>query len=255
MKLFYRKFGEGEPLIILHGLFGQSDNWASLARQFAGRGLAVYTLDLRNHGLSPWSDEWNYPVMARDVEEFTEELGLRNITLLGHSMGGMTAMQYAFLFPDKLSKLIVVDMAPRAYPPHHDGVMEGLLSVDLNRVKTRKEAEEQLSHTINENATRQFLLKNLYWKDDTRLAWRFNLSVIEKNIGMTGIPFDPEGRRSSIPAWFIRGDHSDYVLDSDVERIEELFPLAKLITIPGAGHWIHADKPALFLDTVMDICK
>jgi esterase len=164
-------------------------------------------------------------------------------------------MQYAFLFPDKLSKLIVVDMAPRIYPPQHDGVIDGLLSVDLKQIKTRKEAEEQLSLSIKDNATRQFLLKNLYWKDDTRLEWRFNLRVIEKNIGMTGIPFDPQGKRSSLPAWFIRGDRSDYILDSDLERIGELFPLARLITIPGAGHWVHADQPGLFLESVMDICN
>jgi len=161
MKLFYRKSGQGQALIILHGLFGQSDNWNTLAKQFADEGFEVYTVDQRNHGLSPHSDEWNYKVMSNDILELIKENDLQKVILLGHSMGGKTAMQFAVDHCELLDKLIVADMAPRHYPLHHQSVLEGLQAVDFNLVKIRKEVEVVLSKYIPDFGTKQFLLKNL----------------------------------------------------------------------------------------------
>ena len=252
MKLFFRKYGQGKPLIILHGLFGQSDNWNTLGKQFSENGLEVYLLDQRNHGLSPHSEEWNYTAMSNDLLELMNDANLQKATLLGHSMGGKSAMHFAVHHCEKMEKLIIVDIAPKQYPPHHDGVMEGLLSVDFNKVKTRKEAEEQLSKFISDTGTKQFLLKNLYQKEENRLAWRFNLDVISRNRETVGQTFAIENKFCAVPALFIRGEKSDYILDSDIEHIHKFFPNAELKTIAGAGHWIHAENPKAFFETVME---
>jgi esterase len=251
MNLFFRKYGSGNPLLILHGLFGLSDNWNTLAKQFSEHGLEVYTLDLRNHGLSPHSEDWDYSVMAADIAELIDELGLSDCILLGHSMGGMVAMQVALHFPQKIARLIVLDMAPKVYPPPHDGVLEGLLAVDLKVIKTRKEADKVLSGYIKDEGTKQFLLKNLYWKDDTTLAWRFNLPVLAKKREVVGIPFDSSSSVSNVPALFIKGEKSDYILDSDHQLIKRIFPNARFISIPNAGHWVHAEQPKLFFEAVL----
>lgn len=171
MKLFYRKFGQGQPLIILHGLFGQSDNWNSLAKQFSEQGYEVYIVDQRNHGLSPHSDEWNYKVMSDDLLELIQDHQLNNVILIGHSMGGKTVMQFALEHEHLLDKLIVADIAPKYYPLHHQVVLQALEAVDFKTVKTRREAEEIMGRYISDFGTKQFLLKNIYWKDDGELAW------------------------------------------------------------------------------------
>src|SRR4051812_47077540 len=163
MKLFFREAGEGQPLIILHGLFGQSDNWNTLAKQFAENNLKVFTVDLRNHGLSPHSEEWNYKVMSEDILELINDNNLQDSIILGHSMGGKVAMQLAIDHPEALNKLIIADMAPKFYPILHQKIIEGLQSVDFTKVKTRKEVESKLSEYIHDFGTKQFLLKNIYW--------------------------------------------------------------------------------------------
>jgi esterase len=255
MKLFYRKYGEGEPLLILHGLFGQSDNWNTLAKKVSENGYAVYAVDLRNHGLSPHSEVWNYEVMTDDVSELVEELNLSAVNLLGHSMGGRVAMEYAFRDHNKLKKLIVADMAPKQYPPHHEAVLQGLRSIDFSVVKTRKAAEEQLALFVKEQAIRQFLLKNLYWKEEDELDWRFNLKVIDEKYEVVGLPFETKKEQSLVPTWFYKGAYSDYILESDWPLIKKLFPAAELITIPRSGHWIHAEQPDLFLEALLKTLK
>jgi pimeloyl-ACP methyl ester carboxylesterase len=261
MKLFFRKFGQGQPLIILHGLFGQSDNWNTLAKQFAEHGFEVYTVDLRNHGLSPHSEVWNYKVMSEDILELIEDNKLKNVILLGHSMGGKTAMQFAIDHPRYLDKLIVVDIAPKYYPVHHEGVLEGLHAVDFNAVKTRREVEEVLSKYISDYGTKQFLLKNIFWLDESEMAWRFNLKVITNEIENVGQNVDhigdatPKDIVCEVPTLFIRGGNSDYILDSDIELIHELFLASVLETIAGAGHWVHAEKPKEFFDSVLRFIK
>jgi esterase len=254
MKLFFRKLGEGQPMIILHGLFGQSDNWQTLAKQFAEK-YQVYTVDLRNHGHSPHSDEWNYSVMSADLFELINDNDLKEVILIGHSLGGKVAMQLALDHPEKLSKLIVADMAPKYYPPHHDKIIAGLKSIDFDLIKTRKEADEQLSKYINDFGTKQFLLKNLYWKDENKLAWRFNLNAIAKNIEAVGETFATDAKQCILPTLFLRGERSKYILDEDVPQIEKLFPHYELKTIAAAGHWIHADQPKAFYDAVIDFIK
>lgn len=251
MKLFYRKLGEGKPLIILHGLFGQSDNWNMLAKQFALSGMEVYTIDLRNHGLSPHSEEWNYEAMSNDVYELITGLNLTDVILLGHSMGGKVAMTFAFQHAELLSKLIVVDIGPKYYAPHHQQVLKALNAVDFSIVKTRKEAETVLTKYIDDYGTKQFLLKNIYWKEDNNLAWRFNLKVISEQIEQVGIQ-----TQSPLPCTlstlFIRGQQSKYILDSDMDGIYQQFPFSTLKTIENAGHWVHAEQPQTFFETVIE---
>jgi esterase len=268
MKLFYRKFGEGQPLIILHGLFGQSDNWNSLAKLFAEeaclpdrQGFEVYAVDQRNHGLSPHSDVWDYKAMSEDIFELIKEHELKNVILLGHSMGGKTAMQFAIDYPSYLDKLVVADIAPKYYPMHHQGVLQALQAVDFNVVKTRKEVEAVLSEYITDFGTKQFLLKNIFWIDETEMAWRFNLKVIIQQIENVGQEVDhighatPLDKRCDVPTLFLRGEHSNYILDEDMDLIHELFPNSILQTLEGAGHWLHAEKPKAFFEAVLKFIK
>lgn len=254
MKLFYRTFGEGQPFFILHGLFGQSDNWNTLAKQIAEQGFAVYTVDQRNHGLSPHSDQWDYPSMSADLKELMDDLKVKNCILLGHSMGGKTAMQFALEHEELLNKLIVADMAPRYYPPHHQLVLRGLQAVDFKSIKTRKEAEAILTRYIDDYGTKQFLLKNIYWKENGEMAWRFNLEVISREIENSGKAIATD-HICEVPALFIRGERSDYVMDSDIPEIQEIFPRSYVETVNDSGHWIHAEQPAAFLKAVLDFVK
>lgn len=254
MKLFYRKSGEGKPLIILHGLFGQSDNWNTLARQFSDAGFEVYTVDLRNHGLSPHSEVWNYKVMSDDVLELITDLNLQDVILLGHSMGGKVAMEFALRHPEFLSKLIVVDIAPKYYTPHHQSILKALNDVDFNTVKSRKEAENILSKHITDLGTKQFLLKNIYWKENGQLDWRFNLKVITDQIETVGQE-TPENEICSIPTLFIRGENSNYIKDSDLDLIHSIFSSSSLKTISKSGHWVHAEQPIVFFETVKEFTE
>jgi len=260
MKLFYRKIGTGQPLIILHGLFGQSDNWNTLGKQFSEQGFEVYLVDLRNHGNSPHSDVWNYQVMSDDVFELITDAGLlpnKNIILLGHSMGGKVAMQFAIQHPDLLSKIIVVDIAPKFHLPDNQLVLQALNAIDLKEMKTRKEVEVVLSKYIADNGTKQFLLKNIYWKESKTnpdsigtLEWRFNLKTIMqeiKNVSEAIVSDTP----CVITALFIRGAKSDYISEYDFKLIKDVFTNAKIETIEGAGHWVHADKPKEFYEHVL----
>jgi len=254
MKLFYRKFGQGQPLIILHGLFGQSDNWNSLAKQFGEQGFETYIVDQRNHGLSPHSNDWNYKVMSDDVLELINDNQLKNSVLLGHSMGGKTAMQFALDNEVLLDKLIVVDIAPKYYPLHHQTVLAALNAVDFSVIKTRREAEEIMNNYITDFGTKQFLLKNIYWKEDGTLAWRFNLKVIAEKIENVG-EATPVDKVCNTPTLFIRGEKSNYILNEDFKLIQDIFPRSMLETINASGHWVHAEKPKEFFDCVINFIK
>lgn len=255
MKLFYRTFGRGQPLVILHGLFGQSDNWNTLAKQFSEQGFEVYTVDLRNHGLSPHSTTWDYRSMSDDIEELMENLVLENCILLGHSMGGKVAMQFALDREGFLDKLIVVDMAPKYYPPHHQDVIRGLQAVDFKKIQNRKEAENVLSQYIEDFGTKQFLLKNIFWKDDGVMDWRFNLRVISEQIENMGETIQTYDQPCEVPTLFIRGEKSLYIEDSDLGAIKDIFPRSYVETIKDAGHWVHAEKPKEFFNAVLDFIK
>ena len=252
MKLAYREFGSGQPLIILHGLFGQSDNWNTLAKRFSEKGFHVFTIDQRNHGLSPHSDIWSYEAMAQDLKEFIDEHQLQNVILLGHSMGGKTVMFFEQQFPNMAQKLIVADIAPRAYAPHHDEVLKALNAVDFTDINTRKDAEVILGQYISDFGTKQFLLKNIYWREDEtkQMAWRFNLETITKeynNIGVVVPTF-----LSNTKTLFIRGEKSNYILDNDMIDIRNRFLDVDLKTIANSGHWVHAEQPEAFFNCVME---
>ncbi len=252
MELNYKKVGEGEPLIILHGLFGSLDNWMTLAKTI-GEHYEVFIVDARNHGNSPHSDEFNYDLMADDLYEFIIQNQIINPIVLGHSMGGKTAMQFAMNYPTKLSKLIIADIAPKAYPVHHTSILEGMFSLDFNIIKTRKAADEKLSESIADFSTRQFLLKNLYWVDKETLAWKFNLPVIDKNIEIIGEGLNNVNEFDK-PTLFIRGNKSNYILESDSDFIKNIFPNAEIKSI-NSGHWVHAENPVEFLKILNSFLK
>lgn len=254
MKLFFRKFGSGQPLIILHGLFGTSDNWNTLAKKY-GEYFTTYTIDLRNHGQSPHSEIWNYDIMADDIVKFLETENISSAYIMGHSMGGKVAMFMAGKYPLFIEKLIVSDIAPKYYPSHHIENLDALNGMDLTSISSRKEAESYMKLKIQDVGTRIFLLKGLFWKDyptsgKRTLAWRFNLPVITRDIENVG-----EALRKDVffegSTLFIRGEKSKYILDLDIDSIIEHFPNAILKTIEGAGHWIHADKPIEYFDTTL----
>lgn len=255
MELAYRKYGSGRPLLILHGLFGQSDNWNTLAKRFADEGFGVYAIDQRNHGLSPHSEAFSYELMAEDLHGFITAHKLSEPLIIGHSMGGKTAMYFALKYKDVVAKLVVADMAPIAYLPHHKEVLKALHAVDFSKISTRREAEEVLSEYIGDFGTMQFLLKNIYWKDtaQNRMAWRFNLEAISESYHEILAPV-PEGTCST-PALFMRGGKSNYVTDGAIPEIEKRFPNYTLKTIEGAGHWVHAEKPDAFFEAVLEFIK
>lgn len=254
MQLAYREFGSGKPLIILHGLFGQGDNWNTLAKKFAENGFRVFILDQRNHGLSPHSEEWNYQVMAEDLKDFILEKQLDKPILLGHSMGGKTVLFFNYLFPLMSNALIIVDIAARAYKPHHQKVLEALHAVNFNLIKTRKEAEQILNEHISDFGTKQFLLKNIYWKENsTLMGWRFNLKVISEKYDNIGVAVPKS--ESSLSTLIIRGEKSDYITDEDYNDFQQRFTQCKLATIADAGHWVHAENPNAFFETVIKFVK
>lgn len=250
MKLFYRELGgKGQPLIILHGLFGSSDNWLTQAKMLAGK-FHVYTIDQRNHGQSPHSDDFNYDLLADDIHGFLIMNAIDDPIVLGHSMGGKAAMKFAIAHQELLSKLIVVDIAPKAYPVQHTKIIEGLKSIPVDSISSRNEAEEILSGYVDEHDVRQFLLKNLQRKPEGGFAWRVNLPAIEKNIEKIGEGIS-SAKKFEKPTLFIRGSRSNYVLDEDQALINEIFPQAILRTME-TGHWVQAEKPGEFVDEIVN---
>jgi len=245
-QLFYRELGEenAQPLIILHGLFGSSDNWLTLGKRFA-EFFHVFIIDQRNHGQSFQSDEFSYELMASDLVEFYQENNLNSAHVLGHSMGGKTAMEFAVNNAILIDKLIVADIGPKAYPPHHQTILKGLFSIDLGKLQSRKEADTLLSNYIPEIGVRQFLLKNLT-RNSNGFAWRINLEGIAKNIEEVGKGINQNAHFSE-RSLFVRGGNSDYVLDGDFNQIHSIFKNATIATIANAGHWLHAEQPEQFM--------
>ena len=247
MKLFFRTYGEGQPLVILHGLFGSSDNWLTQAKLFSAS-YKVYTVDLRNHGQSPHDDGFDYQSMVDDLKAFFEDNNLTNAILLGHSMGGKAAMNYALQYPERLEKLIIVDIAPRLYDLEHYVIADGLVAIPLPELTSRNQADEILSKYVPEPDVRQFLLKNLQRKSEGGFSWKINLPVIRQKLKNIGVDLLKEGTFDK-PTLFIRGVRSSYVRDQDWQRISEVFPAARLETME-TGHWVQAEKPQEFVDVV-----
>lgn len=253
MELFFRKTGEGKSIVILHGVFGSSDNLFTVSKNIAEAGFEVYTLDARNHGQSPRGTDFNYEVMAADLDEFLKNNNIIEPVLVGHSMGGKTVMTYAQKYSN-YNKIIVVDIAPRFYPTHHDHILAGLQAIDLDKIQSRKDAEEIFSQYVSDFGEKQFILKNLYRKDEGGFDWRINVPVISENIYLIGQEILMENKVTN-PALLIRGSESSYVSDADFENFKEGFPNGELLTIDGANHWVHATKPKEFVEAVINFAS
>jgi esterase len=253
--MLYSKIeGEGKPFVIMHGFLGMSDNWKTLASQYAESGFQVHVLDLRNHGRSFHSDEFTYEAMAKDVFEYCQVNQLSKIDILGHSMGGKVAMLFATTYPELVDKLIVADIGPRFYNQHHQDILAGLNAVDFSVKPSRNDVETILTEYVPDFGTRQFLMKNLYWQEPGQLAFRFNLAVFNGNLDAIGKAL-ADGLVFDKPTLFIRGGSSGYIKDEDMEQIRQHFPDVKLDTIPNAGHWLHAENPKLFFELTTAFLK
>ncbi|MBP0902592.1 alpha/beta fold hydrolase [Mariniflexile gromovii] len=254
MLLHSNILGEGQPFVILHGFLGMSDNWKTLGIQFSEENFQVHLVDQRNHGHSFHDNEFSYEVLVEDLKHYCETHQLENMVLLGHSMGGKTAMLFASKYPEMVSKLIIADISPRFYPVHHDGILNGLSALNFDVIKSRGEADKILSGYISDVGTRQFLLKNLYWIEKGTLALRMNLEVLKEEVAEVGEPLPPQATFEK-DTLFLRGDRSEYIGVEDERIITNHFPKAKIITISNAGHWLHAENPKDFFDAVMVFVK
>lgn len=263
MKLFFRELGQGDNnLIILHGLYGSSDNWLSIARQLEDA-FRIFLVDQRNHGQSPHDREMNYSLMADDIKEFMQQQKLAKAIIMGHSMGGKTAMLFALKYPLLVDKLVILDIAPKHYSKHtnfakitgdHRTIIDALLAINPAEHNSRSSVSKALKNGVPNNMVRSFLLKNIGRDSDKKLRWKLNIQAISDNLDkiMDGVPeFEaatefPEERTVVV----IRGTNSPYVQDEDIQQIRKYFPSAQLADIPDAGHWLHAEQPELFIKTL-----
>jgi len=253
--MLYSKIeGEGKPLLILHGYLGMSDNWKTLASQFVSEGFQTHALDLRNHGRSFHSDEFSYEAMVEDVLEYCQENNLDKVSIIGHSMGGKVAMFFATKYPKMIDKLIIADIGPKYYRPHHQDIMEGLNAVDFTKKPERSEVEELLKPHIPDFGTRQFLMKSLYWVEPGQLGFRFNIPVFNDKIEAIGEALADDAAFEK-PTLFLRGEKSNYVKDEDFEMIKKHFPNSEIKTIANAGHWLHAENPKDFYQESIEYLK
>ena len=240
-------FGSGKPLLILHGFLGMSDNWKTLGNQYAENGFEVHLLDQRNHGKSFQSNEFNYDLLIEDLKYYMTHHNIEKAIILGHSMGGKTAMQFACTYPEKVEKLLIADIAPKYYPPHHQPIINALNKINVSELSSRTEADEQLSKYIKDFGTRQFLLKNLYWKEKGKLDFRFNLDVLTDKMEEVGENISTTASYAG-PSLFLRGDKSEYIAIDDYPLIKRHVPNAIIEVVEKAGHWLHAENPKQFYE-------
>lgn len=252
VRLNYKSFGQGDPIIILHGLFGMLDNWQSVGKRLADN-YHVILVDQRNHGKSFHSDEFSYELLATDLKDFMDELGLASAHIMGHSMGGKTAMTFASLFSSYLRSLIIVDIAPKQYNGGHEDIFKAILSIDIRSTKSRKEVDALLSQSISEQGVRLFLMKNLSRNPEGGYRWKANFEALHQHYPrimdsqITG-QFDK-------PSLFIKGGLSDYIVAEDEDQIREIFTNSEIQSVAGAGHWVHADRPLDLLEIVREFLQ
>jgi pimeloyl-ACP methyl ester carboxylesterase len=263
MKLNYKKIGKGAPLIILHGLYGMADNWLTIGKQLADY-FEVFLIDQRNHGSSPHSNSHTYNDMVADLLEFFIEHGIEKASILGHSMGGKTAMFFAVRYPERITRLIVADISPRAYtlennqaPQYemHQQIINAMLGVDFSQVKTRQDVATQMAKSVTQKRVIQFLLKNLDKDENNQLFWQLNVEVIKNSLAdvLIGLESAPKSQtQANFPVLFLRAENSGYIPVNDDDLIREYFPYAEIITIFDAGHWLHAEQPQAFYSAVMN---
>ena len=248
MQLFHKEFGSGKPLVILHGLFGFSDNWQSHAKYLSSY-YRVILFDLRNHGRSSWSDSHTYENMALDVVESLDQLSIDKACFIGHSMGGKVLMHLGLNHGSYIDKMIIVDMGTKSYPMHHQDVINAIQSVNVENVTARSQVNEMLKPLLSSEGLRQFLLKNLYWKEKGVLAWRMNVKILVESMQEI-LSVLPSGEVLH-ETLFIRGGLSNYILDEDVDLIQNQLPNSEILTIDGAGHWVHAEASEAFIESTL----
>jgi esterase len=264
MRLFFRKSGSGDPIVILHGLYGSSDNWHSISRKLAEE-FTVYTVDQRNHGQSPHHPEHNYEVLGEDLKAFILEQALDKPIILGHSMGGKTALAFGMKYPEMVKKMIVVDISPLGYSykaysaesSSHERIIYALQSIDPALLASREEADAILQKTIAPAAIRQFLLKNLK-RSTEGFYWALNIQALAENLPAIYSGILPENMNVALPQFpliFIKGEYSVYIRKKDEEAIHQYFPWAEIEVIPEAGHWVHAEQPEAFLHAVRNFIR
>ncbi|SEH98836.1 Pimeloyl-ACP methyl ester carboxylesterase [Paenimyroides aquimaris] len=254
-KLPYSKIeGSGKPLLILHGFLGMSDNWKTLGAKYADSGFAAHLMDLRNHGRSFHSDVFNYDVMANDVVAYCKANNLNKIDIIGHSMGGKVAMNLAVHYPELINKLIVADMSPKYYAPHHQDVMAALNAVDFSGNPSRNDVQYVIEQHVKEPGVVQFLMKNVYRVTPQQLGFRFNLDVFNSNDQAIGEALKEDDVFNG-PTLFLKGSNSNYIQEEDAFLIKKHFPNAVIETISNSGHWVHADNPGEFFEKSMAFLK
>lgn len=267
MELYYRKEGEGPVVVVIHGLYGSSDNWMNMGKRLA-ENHTVYMIDQRNHGRSPFADEHTFNAMRDDLATFFKQHQIEKATILGHSMGGKTAMWFAADYPEKVEKLVIADIAPKDYLQlkdssqyHlHRNILLAMQELDFSRVKKRRDIDDILSEKIDDERIRQFLLKSVAKDKKTKqYKWRLNVEVLYDYLdeivgGVNRQWFDDRIPINNYPVIFIRGLKSNYIMDEDIPLIKEIYPDASIVDIPGAGHWLHAEKPDEFMEAVMRCC-
>ncbi|MBS9768763.1 MAG: alpha/beta fold hydrolase [Flavobacteriaceae bacterium] len=255
MKLYATIIGEGKPIVILHGLYGSSDNWFTIGKALAEKGFAVHLIDQRNHGRSPHSDEHNYTALVADLKEYLTDHNLTEIALLGHSMGGKTAMLFTLTYPEIVKKLIVVDIAPKFYPKNYDNhlyILDTMLKVNLAKASTRKDIAKMLTPYIKKKSVVQLIMKNLSRDKVNNFEWKINIKALAQNLDdITGGTDGWDNKNCTVPALFLRGENSDYLSLEDDFLIKKSFKNMELTTIPNAGHWVHAEQPELVLKTIL----
>lgn len=250
MILHSQILGQGQPFVILHGFLGMSDNWKTLGNQFAEQ-YEVHLIDQRNHGRSFHDQDHHYEILSEDLKQYFNHHNIENAIVLGHSMGGKTAMFFACKYPELVNHLIVADISPRFYPVHHDTILAGLNSFDFDQIKSRGAADKQLAKFIPQVGVRQFLLKNLYWIEKGKLAFRMNLEALTENVSEVGeaLPLQFKFDKNTL---FLKGDKSEYIGAQDEAIIKRQFPKAEIKTITNAGHWLHAENPEEFYQAVIN---
>ncbi len=267
MELFYRKEGTGSPIVIVHGLYGSSDNWLNLGKHLAEK-HTVYMVDQRNHGRSAFASSHTYNDLRDDLEEFFDQHNIEKAILLGHSMGGKVAMWFAADFPERIEKLVIADIAPKDYLLLkeegqfylHRNILLAMQEIDFSQVKSRSDVDDFLAERIDDERVRQFLLKSVERNKKTKqYQWRVNAEVLYDHLdeivgGVNKLWFDDRIPITAYPVIFIRGLLSKYIQDEDIKLIKEIYPEANVVNIPGAGHWLHAEKPKEFIKAVLMCC-
>lgn len=263
MDLFFREEGNGFPVVIVHGLYGSSDNWLTVGKKLSAH-YKVYMIDQRNHGRSPNSDDHSYETLKEDLAGFFDQHHLQKAILIGHSMGGKTAMAFAADYPERIEKLVIVDISPKDYFTLNDesqyylhkSIMEAMLELDFSRMESRKDIENYLSERIDNLSIVQFLLKNVHRKKENhQFEWRINIKVLYENLdeiisGVNERWFEDRRPIFNYPVLFIKGENSKYIQTEDYTSIKQIYPDALIKVIPDAGHWLHAEQPQLFMEVL-----